>query len=144
VNYSDVREISCYIPQVLSKEFSYPLVVSCVDDVSTSLFEWKDPDKSHDYYNVMQDASVILYGNGSKEVLPPNVFSKVYHYPPKDKMDEFDGNVSKDSVTSTYARSRNPGSFTKGSKGGGTVKIESDKSTNSEFDRSLDLNQFQS
>merc|ERR1719469_565528 len=109
IAFSDVREISCYIPQVVSREFSYPLIVSCVEDVDTKLIEWKDPDKSHEYYNVMQDAREILHGEGRLE-LPPHVFSKVYHYPPDSKLNApvFDGNGSKESITSSFNESSTP------------------------------------
>ena len=83
IDFSKVDGISCYIPQVVSSEFSYPLVASCVDEMDTDLFEWKDPDKPHHFYNIMQDAKEILFGKDSDKDLPPNVFSKVYHYPPK-------------------------------------------------------------
>jgi len=82
INFSSVQGISCYIPQVLSTEFSYPLVASCVDGVDTELFEWKDPDKHHEFYNIMQDAKEILFGTERDKELPVNVFSRVYHYPP--------------------------------------------------------------
>jgi len=82
INFSSVQDISCYIPQVVSKEFSYPLIASCVDGVDTGLFEWKDADKPHEFYNIMQDAKEILFGTDDDKELPTNVFSRVYHYPP--------------------------------------------------------------
>ena len=82
INFSSVQGISCYIPQVISNEFSYPLIASCVDGVDTGLFEWKDPDKLHEFYNIMQDAKDIVFGTDNDKELPTNVFSRVYHYPP--------------------------------------------------------------
>lgn len=82
INFSSVQGISCYIPQVVSGEFSYPLIASCIDDVETELIEWKDPDKSHVLYNVMEDAKKIMFGEDSNKELPINAFSRVYHYPP--------------------------------------------------------------
>merc|ERR1712232_1207986 len=146
INYSDVREISCYIPQVSSIEFSYPLIVSCVDDVATDLFEWKDPDKSHAYYNVMADASVILFGNDADEELPDKIYSRVYHYPPSTKLKEpvFDGEVSRDSITRSYAGNASTNSNNLSSGGGVARKTPAKNAANdSEFDSSLDLSKFQ-
>ena len=130
-----MREISCYIPQVSSSEFSYPLIVSCVDDVATELYEWKDPDKTHDYYNVMSDASAILFGQNPDDKLPDNIFSKVYHYPPASKSNQlvFDGEFSKDSITKPYSGNASRESNT---------STKATKPTKSEFDSSLDLGKF--
>ena len=82
INFSSNQDISCYIPQFVSKEFSYPLIASCVDGVDTGLFEWKDPDKPHEFYNIIQDAKEIAFGADDNKELPTNAFSRVYHYPP--------------------------------------------------------------
>jgi len=82
INFSSVKDISCYIPQASCDEFSFPLIAARVDDVDTGLFEWKDPDRSYEYYNITLDARKIMFGEDKNKELPLNVFSKVYHYPP--------------------------------------------------------------
>jgi len=141
INYSDVREISCYIPQVSSSEFSYPLIVSCVDDVATELYEWKDPDKTHAYYNVMSDASAILFDENSDDKLPDHIFSRVYHYPPASKSKElvFDGEFSKDSVTGSYS---NIASSEANSSTGRVAQNKSSQNKITELDSSIDLGKF--
>jgi hypothetical protein len=43
INFSDVRSISSYVPQVESKVYSYPLLACNVDLIDHDLLEWTDP-----------------------------------------------------------------------------------------------------
>eukprot|EP00804_Cyclotella_cryptica_P030223 CCRYP_017102-RC/>CCRYP_017102-RC protein AED:0.04 eAED:0.04 QI:2568/1/1/1/0.5/0.4/5/945/205 len=60
IPFSDVAAISSYIPEVRSGIFSYPLLAVDTDHVDEELYEWKDPDKPHSYYDLTRDARQIL------------------------------------------------------------------------------------
>ena len=57
--FSDVPEISGYIPQVIVSGYQFPFFLCDTDGISTDLFSWDDPYKSHDYWNLLKDIPQI-------------------------------------------------------------------------------------
>lgn len=81
INFSDVPSISCYIPEVESSVFSYPLLACNVDNITNKdLMEWNDPDRPFSFYDLTKDAAVLLRGTdvGSKVV-----FSQIAYWAPE-------------------------------------------------------------
>ncbi|KAL3776039.1 hypothetical protein HJC23_009665 [Cyclotella cryptica] len=76
IPFSDVAAISSYIPEVRSGIFSYPLLAVDTDHVDEELYEWKDPDKPHSYYDLTRDARQILKDVRSEGEIR-SLFSKV-------------------------------------------------------------------
>lgn len=62
VNFSDVTNISAYIPHVASDVFSYPLFVCAMDGIGEEVIDWRDPLRKHAYYDLTKDAEKILEG----------------------------------------------------------------------------------
>ena len=79
VNFSDVATISCYIPQVKSRVFAYPLVACHTDRIEETLYDWRDPERSYSYYDITKDAKFLLHGTDVEESI---VFSQFAHWPP--------------------------------------------------------------
>mmetsp|Transcript_31652 Transcript_31652/g.42181 ORF Transcript_31652/g.42181 Transcript_31652/m.42181 type:complete len:399 (+) Transcript_31652:147-1343(+) len=86
INYSDVDIISAFVPQVESSFFPYPLLCCNTEGLEEDLFDWIDPDRPHEYYDLTLDAERVLKGNdlftGSN-----NVFSQIKHWRPENKED---------------------------------------------------------
>ncbi|KAL7578142.1 hypothetical protein ACA910_012587 [Epithemia clementina (nom. ined.)] len=87
VNFSDVASISAYIPLVNSNMFSYPLLACRVDEIDSDLLDWIDPDRPFKYYDLTEDADVLLRGI---DVSSKIVFSRVFHWPPPSEEAEVD------------------------------------------------------
>jgi hypothetical protein len=62
--------------------YSYPLLACDVEGLDTELFDWKDPDRPHSYYDLTEDADELVGGISVREKL---VFSIISHAPPKKK-----------------------------------------------------------
>lgn len=62
INFSDVTNISAYIPHVASDVFSYPLFVCSMDGIGEEVIDWRDPLRSHAFYDLTKDADKILEG----------------------------------------------------------------------------------
>jgi hypothetical protein len=80
IDFSNVRSISAYIPQVESTVFSYPLLACNVDSLDEELFEWNDPDRPMSFYDLTKDAEVLLSGI---DVSGKKVFSHIKHWSPQ-------------------------------------------------------------
>ena len=83
--FSKEESISAYIPQVESQVFSYPLIACSVDKLNPTLFDWKDHDRDHSYYDLTLDAEALLRGT---DVSHQQVFSQITHWPPSETMKE--------------------------------------------------------
>ena len=81
INYSDVKSISAYVPQVNSTVYSYPLLACDVKNVDPKVLGWTDPDRYHTYYDLTQDAKELL-STSNHSLLDKEVFSRLAHYPP--------------------------------------------------------------
>ena len=81
INFSDVPNISTYVPQVSSPVFSYPLLAADISGIDTDLLDWTDPDRpDFVFYDLTKDADVLLRG---MDVSSKIVFSQIAHFPPE-------------------------------------------------------------
>jgi len=78
VNFSD-SNASAYVSQFRSKEFPYTLVICQTENPSDELYDWTDPERSHEHYNVTMDAKEIL------GEVRQGVFDTIKHWPPAHK-----------------------------------------------------------
>eukprot|EP00986_Skeletonema_menzelii_P020078 scaffold30079_cov154-Skeletonema_menzelii.AAC.6 len=81
MNFSEVKTISSYIPQVKSEQFTYPLLAVNVDYVGESIFDWSDPARSHSYYDLTRDVEQLLKGDENEEICY-RAFGQIRHWPP--------------------------------------------------------------
>jgi len=79
VPFSEVPSISAYIPQVESTMFAYPLLATSCDGIDEELYDWNDPDRPFEFYDLTKDADKLLRG---MDVSHKVVFSLVRHWPP--------------------------------------------------------------
>lgn len=79
INFSDVTNISAYIPHVPSDVFSYPLFVCNMEGIGEEVIDWRDPLRSHAFYDLTKDADKILEGIDMSNKC---VFSQMKHWPP--------------------------------------------------------------
>jgi hypothetical protein len=56
-----------------------------VDDIDEELFDWTDPDRPYEFYDLTKDADELLAG---LDIGNKHVFSVVSHWPPEKKQDE--------------------------------------------------------
>jgi len=87
-SFSEVDPISSYVPQVVSDHFTHPLLVVNIDHVDESIFDWKDPVRSHSYYDMTRDAEQLMKGN---EDMCQQAFSQIRHWPPGEVSKEDNG-----------------------------------------------------
>ena len=88
-----VESMTAYIPQVPSDSFSYPLIACNVEKIKDSdLFEWEDPLRPYEYYDLTRDLRKILAEDESGEddddgekndgTMDENrIFSKMVYWP---------------------------------------------------------------
>jgi len=57
IDFSSIRDIDGYIPQVRVGSYSYPLIACDIDDIDLTLIGWTDPGTSYDEYNVTFDVN---------------------------------------------------------------------------------------
>jgi len=85
IPFSSVESRSAYIPQVVSPQFSYPLLACSSDSIDEELYDWVDPARKFSWYDLTKDASKLLEGiphqNGAG-------FSIVKHWPPEEQGEE--------------------------------------------------------
>lgn len=74
INFSDVTNISAYIPYVPSDVFSYPLFVCNISGIGEEVIDWRDPLRSHAFYDLTKDAEKILQGI---DISNKTIFSQV-------------------------------------------------------------------
>mmetsp|Transcript_61923 Transcript_61923/g.182928 ORF Transcript_61923/g.182928 Transcript_61923/m.182928 type:complete len:299 (+) Transcript_61923:2317-3213(+) len=87
INFSDVKSIAAYIPEVSIAFVPFPLIASDIDGLDEELFEWENPDKPYSCYDLTRDAELLLKGTDCTKDPSKRVFTKVRHWPPTRKMD---------------------------------------------------------
>jgi hypothetical protein len=60
IDFSNVPEISVYVPFVRVRNFPYPLLACDIDDLPQTLIGWTDKDNSYDVHNIIFD---VPYAN---------------------------------------------------------------------------------
>ncbi|KAL7519390.1 hypothetical protein ACHAWX_004152 [Stephanocyclus meneghinianus] len=95
IPFSENENISSYIPQAFSEQFTHPLLAVNIDDIGTNLFDWSDPDRSHSYYDLTRDAEQLIGGN---EEVCYKAFSRVRHWPPNAVESKESGNSAKSAL----------------------------------------------
>lgn len=80
---SEVKTIIAYIPQVVSSVIPYPLIACNVAKIKeSSLFEWEDPSRGYEYYDLTRDAKRILLADWEgDESKVDALFSRMDHWP---------------------------------------------------------------
>jgi len=82
----EVESRTPYIPQVKSQAFAFPFLSCPVANIRhCNLFEWEDPHKPYDDYDITEDARQLLIDNGQQLDSPLAVFSQMFHCPPPEK-----------------------------------------------------------
>jgi len=84
VNFSEVKSIDSFIPQINSSHFVNPLIACSLEGIDEGLMSWTDPEKPYEYYNLTKDADKIF--EGTKYSPAPQAFSKVMHWPPSNEL----------------------------------------------------------
>jgi hypothetical protein len=80
--FSDVPSIHGYVPQVQSAVFCYPLLACSVAGIEEDLLDWKDPSRTHSFYDLTKDAEMLLRGT---DMSSKAVFSQISYWPPAKK-----------------------------------------------------------
>eukprot|EP00980_Cylindrotheca_fusiformis_P007077 scaffold1482_cov120-Cylindrotheca_fusiformis.AAC.19 len=81
IAFSTVGQRSGYLPLVSSPFFSFPLIACLSDEVDEELFDWKDPDRPYEYYDLTEDARKLLIGSPFSY---RDGFSHVQCFPPSE------------------------------------------------------------
>ena len=55
IDFSNVAEISAYVPQIRIRAFPYPLLACDIDDIPETLIGWTDTHNKHDVHNLIYD-----------------------------------------------------------------------------------------
>lgn len=55
IDFSNVKGIEAYIPQILIGSYAFPLLACNIDDVDQKYIGWNDPGTSYDEYNMLFD-----------------------------------------------------------------------------------------
>lgn len=55
IDFSNLAEISVYVPFVRIRTFPYPLLACDIDDIPQTLIGWNDKDNSYDVHNMIFD-----------------------------------------------------------------------------------------
>lgn len=84
IPFTEVPSIDSYIPQVISSEFAYPLILCDISNIDEELFSWVDHDKPHSYYDISKDVSAVLFHDLTR-IKCRNPFSRVKYWPQKKK-----------------------------------------------------------
>jgi len=79
--FSSVGSKTTYIPELESHLYPYPLIACDTSQIPDDLFDWSDPDKPHEHYDLTLDAKKIL-SNQAYMDLTQNAISTVKHWPP--------------------------------------------------------------
>jgi len=64
IDFSNVAEISAYIPQIRIRAFPYPLLACDIDDMPDTLIGWTDTHNTYDIHNLIYD---IPYEDSKRE-----------------------------------------------------------------------------
>lgn len=85
---SNVESMSAYIPNVKSNSIPYPLIACDVEQIKRcDLFEWEDPLRPYEYYDLTRDVKRLLRDDGEVEISKV-VFSRMVHWPHRNTQDE--------------------------------------------------------
>ena len=77
----DAEAMSAYIPNIKSKSIPYPLIACDVERIKNcELFEWKDPLRPYEYYDLTRDVRRLLRDDGGVDDSKV-VFSRMVHWP---------------------------------------------------------------
>ena len=57
--FTDVPEISGYIPQVQVAGYEFPFLLCDIDEIATDLLGWDDPYHSYDHWNLIYDIPAV-------------------------------------------------------------------------------------
>ncbi|CAJ1969146.1 unnamed protein product [Cylindrotheca closterium] len=60
IPFSDLHIRSAYIPGVVSPLFAFPLIACHTESIDAELFDWRDPDHPHSFYDLSDDADKLL------------------------------------------------------------------------------------
>jgi hypothetical protein len=83
IPYSEVDSRTAYIPQVKSDSFAFPFLACPVAKIrDCDLFEWEDPHKPYDDYDITQDCKQLFLESGKDFDESLSVFSQMIHIPP--------------------------------------------------------------
>lgn len=83
IPYSEVDSRTAYIPQVKSDSFAFPFLACPVAKIrDCDLFEWEDPHKPYDDYDITQDSKQLLLDSGKEFDETLSVFGQMIHIPP--------------------------------------------------------------
>jgi hypothetical protein len=83
IPYSKVESRKAYIPQVKSDAFAFPFLACPVANIrDCDLFEWKDPQKPYDDYDITADSRQLLIDNEVQLDRSLAVFSQMLYCPP--------------------------------------------------------------
>jgi hypothetical protein len=84
IPFSEVVSAGTYVPQVNSPLYAYPLLACSIKNIRsediTNVLDWTDPDKPHSFYDLTEDADVLLRGTLDMD---KSVFSEVFYWPPR-------------------------------------------------------------
>ena len=73
--------MSAYIPNVKSSSIPYPLIACDVEQIKKcDLFEWQDPLRPYEYYDLTRDVKVLLRDDGEVDDSKV-IFSRMVHWP---------------------------------------------------------------
>jgi hypothetical protein len=76
IPFSDVPGIECYVPEVKSPLFAYPLIMCNIDEMDSVLLNWDVMNKHCSHYVITNDVAEILGHTNC-----PDVFAKVKYWP---------------------------------------------------------------
>lgn len=84
IPFSTIDSVCAYIPELTSRELSYPLVACRMDTFDHELFEWQNPDVPYEAYDLTKDVAMILKEKEGNENMNEEIFSTIMHWPPKE------------------------------------------------------------
>eukprot|EP00586_Coscinodiscus_wailesii_P003443 CAMPEP_0172485718 /NCGR_PEP_ID=MMETSP1066-20121228/13867_1 /TAXON_ID=671091 /ORGANISM="Coscinodiscus wailesii, Strain CCMP2513" /LENGTH=987 /DNA_ID=CAMNT_0013251149 /DNA_START=47 /DNA_END=3010 /DNA_ORIENTATION=- len=80
--FSNCRDIEAYIPEIRVSQIPFPLLACDISDIDTQFLGWEDPDRSFEFYNLLNDMERFLE---DKEITGGQVnFSTVKYWPPEE------------------------------------------------------------
>lgn len=87
IKFADVESKAAYVPQVYSSVFSFPLLACDSSSIDEELYDWTDPDRPHEYYDLTKDAAELLGDNSTRH---EHVFSKMSYFPASSSSSRFE------------------------------------------------------
>jgi len=78
---SEVESMTAYIPQISCASSPYPYLACNIDDIEESdKFEWEDPLRPYEYYDITKDAEELLDEDGIPMDESKRIFSKIIYW----------------------------------------------------------------